>query len=158
MTESEHYRADAASLAPGTAVLLPLAFLLHFAEEWFGGFPAWTLTAVGKELSTERFVLVGAVGFLLFSIGTLAAVRHPPMAWFGASLAALVGLNGVVHTLFTVGLVQYSPGTITGLLVFVPLSVVVLRKSAVRLSGGVLAVSILFGVLLHGFASFLAFL
>jgi hypothetical protein len=158
MTESAHYKADATPAAPRATVLLPIALLLHVVEEWFGGFPAWTLIAVGKELSPERFVLISAVGFLLFAVGTLAAVRSPQMAWFGVSLAALVGLNGALHTLLTLILGQYSPGTVTGLLVYIPLSAVVLRSSSARLSGGIFASSVLFGVLLHGLASFLAFL
>lgn len=149
---------DGQPAAPRAALLLPIAFVLHFAEEWFGGFSAWTLIALGTEVTPERFLLINGVALPLFGIGTLAALRFPRMAWFAASLAALFGLNGVVHTLATLGLGLYSPGTVTGLLLFIPLSVIVLRSSAARLSGAVFAGSILFGVLLHGLATFLALL
>ena len=143
--------------APRAAILLPIAFPLHFAEEWFGGISAWTLTALGNEVSPERFLLINVPAFLLFVIGTLAAFHNPRMAWFVASLAALFGLNGVVHTLATLGLGQYSPGTVTGLLLYIPLSVIVLRSSAARLSRATFVRSVLLGVLLHGLVSFLAF-
>ena len=149
---------DGPYVAPHATILLLIAFLLHLVEEWFGGFPAWASDALGTELSPERFVLINVFGFLLFGIGTLAAIRNPSMAWFGASFAALVGLNGVLHTVATLGFGSYSPGTVTGLLLYIPLSVIVLRSSVARLPRAIFASSVLFGVLLHGLASYLAFL
>lgn len=144
--------------APRAALLLPIAYLLHLAEEWYGGFGAWTLAVLGKEVSPDRFVIINASAFLVFAVGTLAAVYSPRVAWLGTSFAALFGLNGVLHTLATLGFGVYSPGTFTGLLLYVPLSAVVLRSSSARLSGAVFAGSVVLGVLLHGLVAFLAFL
>lgn len=142
--------------APRVALLLPIAYLLHVAEEWFGGFSAWTQFAVGREVSPERFLLINGIALPLIVIGTLAAVYSADMAWFAVALAALFGLNGVLHTLATLGLGRYSPGTVTGLLLFIPLSIVVLRSSAVRLPRATFAGAVVFGVLLHGFVTFVA--
>ena len=149
---------DSHSAAPRAALLLPVAFLLHLAEEWFGGISAWTLIALGNEISPERFVLINGIALPIFVAGTVAAYYYPRMAWFSASFAALLGLNGVMHSLATLGLGLYSPGTVTGLLLYVPLSAIVLRASATQLSGTTLASSILFGVVIHGLISFLAFI
>lgn len=149
---------DGPSGPPRAAILLPPAFLLHLVEEWLGGFPAWTLIALGNEVSPERFVLLNATALLLFGIGTLAAFHCARMAWFAASLAALVGLNGVLHTLATLGLGYYSPGTVTGVLLYLPLSAIVLRSSAALLPRAVFAGSVVFGVLLHGIAALLAYI
>jgi hypothetical protein len=149
---------DGPSAAPRAAILLPIAYLAHLAEEWFGGISEWTLIALGNEISPERFVLINATAFPLFAIGTLTAFHYPRMAWFGASFAALLGLNGALHTLATLGLGHYSPGTVTGMLLSIPLSAIVLRSAAARLSGATFARSVLFGVLLHGLVAFLAFL
>ena len=148
---------DRASAAPRAILLLPVAFLLHLAEEWFGGISAWTLVALGSEIRPERFALINGIAFPIFAIGTLAAYRHARMAWFGVTFAALLGLNAVLHTLATLGFGQYSPGTVTGLLLYVPLSAIVLRSSAARLSRPVFVKAVLFGVLLHGLVSFFAF-
>lgn len=150
-----HYRQ---SVAPRTVLLLPVAYLLHFAEEWYGGISAWTLAALGNEISPERFLLINGIAFPVFVIGTLAALRYPRMTWFGATLAAMFALNAVLHTLATLGLGLYSPGTVTGLLLYMPLSFFVLRSSTARLSQAVFAGSVLLAVLLHGLISYLAFL
>jgi len=144
--------------APRVAILLPIAFMLHFAEEWFGGLSAWTLDALGNDISTERLVLINAIAFPVFVFGTLAAIHYPRMAWFATSFAALLGLNGVLHALATLGLASYSPGTITGIVLFIPLSVIVLRLSFVRLSGRIFTGAVIFGFLIHGLVTFLAFL
>ncbi len=146
------------SSVPRMALLLPVAFLLHLAEEWFGGISAWTLIALGNEISPERFVLINGIAFPIFVAGSVAAYYFPRMAWFSAFFAAMLGLNGVLHTLATLGLGLYSPGTVTGVLLYLPLSVVVLRASATQLSRSVFASSVLFGVLIHGLISFLAFI
>ena len=138
-------------------LLLPIAYMLHLTEEWFGGLPAWTLEALGREISPGRFLLINGIALPILVIGTMAAFYYPRWAWFTASFATLIGLNGVLHTLGTLGLGFYSPGTITGLLLYIPLSVIVLRSSATRLSGADFAAAVLFGVLLHGLVSFLAF-
>ena len=144
--------------ATRAALLLPIAFLLHLLEEWFGGFSEWTLVALGNEGSPERFMLINIIAFLFFAIGMLAAVHYPRMAWLATSFAALVGLNGMLHTLASLGLGLYSPGTVTGLLLYLPLSAIVLRSELTRLSGTIFTRAILFGVLLHGLVAYLAFL
>ena len=146
------------SAAPRAVLLLPVAFLFHLAEEWFGGISAWTLVALGNEISPERFVLINGIALPIFVIGALAAYRHTRMAWFAVTLAALFGLNALLHTLATLGLGRYSPGTVTGLLLYIPLSAIVLRASAARLSGAIFVKAVFFGVLIHGLISFLAFL
>lgn len=142
--------------APRAVVLLPIAYLLHLAEEWFGGFTDWTLTVPVYDVGPERFVLINAIGLAVFLFGTGAALRYPRMAWFAASLAALLGLNGALHAMATLGFGSYSPGTLTGLVLYIPLSAIVLRKSAGQLPRSVFAGSAVFGVILHGLVAILA--
>jgi hypothetical protein len=148
---------NAGGIAPRTTLLLPGAFLLHLGEEWIGGFSAWTELTLGNEVSPERFLLINTVAFLAFAVGTLAGLRYPRMAWFGVAFAALVGLNGALHAAATLGFARYSPGTITGLLLYIPLSAIVLRASAARLSRPVFARSVGGGLAMHGAIALLAF-
>jgi hypothetical protein len=141
---------------PRVALLLPIVLVLHQAEEWFGGFPEWTRLALGDGVEPGQFLLINSVGFLLITFWTLAAFRVPEMAWIVVSFAALLGLNGVLHAFASVLVGHYSPGTATGLLLSLPLSVAVLRSSAsviprIQFFGAILA-----GFLLHGVVTFLA--
>ncbi len=144
---------DTPPAAPRAVILLPIAALLHIAEEWFGGFPAWASIILGSEISPERFLLINAVGFALFVVGTLAARLSPHMAWCAVSLASLVGLNAVLHGLASLVAGSYSPGTVTGLLLYIPLSAFLLRSFAGRLSKAVFVGSVLFGILVHALAT-----
>jgi hypothetical protein len=51
--------------------------------------------------------------------------------------------------LATLGFGRYSPGAITGLLLYLPLSAIVLRSLASRLPHVVLVRAVLFGFVLH---------
>lgn len=140
---------ERAAAAPRIALLLPAALLLHQLEEWFAGFPAWTDAVLGNGVSPERFVVINAAGLLLITAGTWAAWREPAAAWLAVAFATLLGVNGVLHALATLGWGRYSPGTVSGLLVSLPLAVAVLVSSARRLSGSALGGGILFGLLIH---------
>ena len=148
---------DARTAAPRIVAALPVAFAVHLAEEWWGGFGAWTGAVLGNEVATGRFLWINGVAFVCFVAGTVAALRFRAMAWFGVALGVLFGLNGVLHALATVYWGVYSPGTISGLALHVPLGVVVLRRSARRLSTAELAWAIPAGVVAHGVVAWLAF-
>lgn len=141
---------------PRIVLLLPVAVLLHQLEEWFGGFVPWMNDVLGLGVTPERFLQINAIGLLLFTAGALAAAVSPRAAWIAASIASLMALNAVVHALLTVGYGVYSPGTVTGLVIYLPLSVAALRALAKLLSGPALAGSVLLGALLHGLATLAA--
>ncbi len=144
------------SLPPRVAWLLPIVLLLHQAEEWFGGFPEWTSLALGRGVEPESFLLINAVGFLLITFWTVVAFRDRRGAWIVVSFAALMGLNAVLHALATVLVGRYSPGTATGLLLSLPLSIAVLRSSADGLPRRHFVVAAMAGVLLHAIVTFVA--
>lgn len=142
--------------APRVALLLPVAVFLHQLEEWFGGFVGWVDQTVGLDLGPERFLTVNAVGLVAFTAGILAAVSFPGAAWFAGSLATLMVVNGVAHLVGSLVYGTYSPGVATGLLLFVPLGLVVLRRLARRLPKPVFVAAIIGGVLFHAFATLAA--
>jgi len=151
-----HSAPDRPPAAPRAVILLPVVLLLHQAEEWFWGFPAWSATILGSEISPERFLSINALGLVIFVVGALAAFLSPHLAWVGVSLAALVGLNGVLHGVLSLVAGSYSPGTVTGVLLYIPLSAILLRSSARLLPRTVFAGAVVLGVLLHILATFSA--
>ncbi len=147
---------DRSSFPPRVAILLPLVLLLHQVEEWFAGFPEWTRYALGNGVTDERFLVINAAGLVLFTIWTLAAFREPRLAWIVVSLAALLGLNGILHAALSIVGGRYSPGTVTGLLFSLPFSIVVLRAAFKNLPKGLVLLAIAAGVLFHGLVTLLA--
>lgn len=137
-------------------MLLPIAVLAHQLEEWFGGFLPWVESYLGASIGPDQFLAVNAVGLVLFTGATLAAVRFSGAAWMAAAIAALVGLNGVMHVAGSLLSGRYSAGAVTGLVLFIPLGAAVLRSSADRMSKPVLAASVVAGVLFHALATYVA--
>jgi len=144
-------------LAPRFAiVLLPVVFLAHLAEEWFGGFLAWTPRVLGYEIGLTRFVMINAIGFAIFAAGTLLSMRVGRFSWMAVSIAALLGLNGVLHFLATIGFATYSPGVVTGLVFYLPLSTIVLRSASKRMPRPGFSKAVLIGVVAHAFVTIAA--
>lgn len=143
-------------LAPRVALLLPVVLVLHVAEEWLGGFPAWTGRVLDGGVSPERFVVINTFGVILLTTGTVVASSTAGVAWFVVSFASLLVLNGVLHSLATLGWGLYSPGTITGLLLSIPIGLAVLRASWPRLPTPVFVGAALFGVVIHGVVTLIA--
>lgn len=136
---------------------LIIAYLIHLAEEWFCDFPAWSRVIRGAGVSSEEFIAINSVALLLFVGLAVATRRRPEMAWFPATLATILALNGVLHTLATLRYDVYSPGTATGMLISFPLGLLVLRAMSARLSAVAFAGCLAAGVLAHVFITFIAF-
>lgn len=142
--------------APRAAAWLPLAYLLHLVEEWFGGFTEWTRLTPIYDVSVDRFIVINAVAFACVSIATLVAFRIPRTSWICVSLAALFGLNGALHVLATIAWGYYSPGMVTGAFLYVPLAARILRSASPQYSRGAYIGVILFGVFLHAVVAVIA--
>jgi hypothetical protein len=121
-----HYR-DAALLW-----LLPPAFAAHVAEELIAGegFRRWISRIGGGTLSLRSFLTINAIGFLVFIAGVVLATRREAAGWVAVSLATLVSVNAVLHALGTAVTGTYSPGLITGLVLYVPIGSLILLRAA----------------------------
>lgn len=139
-------------------MLLPVAFGAHIAEEWLGGFSAWTATALGREVSIERFLIINAVAFPIVTGCVIASLRSASTAWLAASVATLLGLNGVLHTLATPAFGRYSPGAVTGLLLYIPLAGIVLRSLSSQLPTSTFSRAVMIGIFAHACVAVFAFM
>lgn len=107
---------------PWWLLLLPFVFLLHIAEEHWAdeGFVAWTGRLFSSPISTARFVAINAVSWTVFACLALLAVLQARLAWLAAMLATMLLFNGFLHALGTVVTAAYSPGVVTGLMLYPP--------------------------------------
>jgi hypothetical protein len=139
------------------AAWLIAAYLIHLGEEWFMGFPEWSRVIRGAGVSSYDFVAINSAALILFLILALVTRQCKDMAWFPATLATIFSLNGVLHALATLRYDGYSPGTVTGMLIFFPLGLLVLHEMRRHLSLAAFSGCLALGVLAHVFITFVAF-
>jgi len=127
------------------------AAALHVIEEYGypGGFLDWMRRSTPKfaSLITVRFaVIVNGLFLLLCAIAAIVATRN---LVFSLSVAGLLFFNSLIHLAGAVKAKRYAPGVISGILLYLPLSLYAFYLSARsgQLSLPGIAVSGLLGVL-----------
>lgn len=104
-------------------LLAPAAYLLHILEE-APGFVVWTRlypTLFSNTLSTTVFVVTNAVYMSLVVVSVLLCARRAAVT-LGLAVIAFLFSNAVFHIGFTILSGIYSPGTVTAVVLYVPLS------------------------------------
>jgi Protein of unknown function with HXXEE motif len=105
--------------------LLPAA-ALHILEEfvWPGGFAPWYRPwrpKLAASMTPAFFILVNAVLLALCATaGIFSASPRGVALWL--TVAALTAANGTFHVYGSISSHSYSPGTITGVLLYLPLA------------------------------------
>ncbi|MCG6963951.1 MAG: HXXEE domain-containing protein [Acidobacteria bacterium] len=100
---------------------------LHMVEEFVspGHFPQWYKhykPGITKSITTGFLAIInGLLLFLCYDVGTLGRSRLGVALWL--CVMALLAANGFWHLRGTVRTRSYSPGVLTGSLVYLPLAV-----------------------------------
>ena len=115
--------------------MFPPTYVLHLAEEYFaaGGFPLWVERALGLAFTTAEFVAWNAFALMLMCVAAWLVSRDAKFRFLEIALAVAVLGNVAAHVIGSVVTGTYSPGLITGLIVWSPLGSRRLR-SARRIS------------------------
>jgi hypothetical protein len=129
-------------------LLLPLGFLLHIGEEWWGGFEDW-MAAVEMPVSTTRFIVLNSIVWPLFAVLTVVAIRRPARWWFVTTFATVVAINTVFHALGSLATWTYSPGLITALCLYLPVGGYALADGSRRLPSAAFGRAVLLGFAIH---------
>ncbi|MGD9140208.1 MAG: HXXEE domain-containing protein [bacterium] len=131
--------------------LFPATYFVHIVEEIHAGeaFPAWISGLSGVEVTKSAFLTTNAVvlaGMLLLS--GLVALRAS-LSWLVAVLGATVVLNGLLHVTVSIFTGSYSPGAVSGLLLWLPLGGLAMWRARSWLAPRVWLAAVLGGVALH---------
>lgn len=135
--------------------LFPATYLFHIAEELWGGegFPEWVSRFAAVTLTREEFLRIN-VGFWVAMTAAVFIVRRAASAdWIVATLATLVTVNGFLHLAGSAVTGTYSPGLVTGVLLWVPLGIFALKSLRARLGLGTFWPACLGGLGLQAMAS-----
>ena len=137
--------------------LLPASYALHILEEWFGGFPEWVGTVVGSPLPTNAFIVINAVALTAMILATRAVTRREANGWMGVAIATILFVNAGAHVIGTLVTRSYSPGLFTGVVLYLPLSQLVLFRAWSQAEGAAFRQGVLAGLALHVLVLALAF-
>lgn len=135
--------------------LFPATYVLHIVEEYRGGFYVWLSRVAGVDLSREDFLAINAAALVVMT-GGIALAWAGVAPWLVAAFATIVTVNGLLHLGGSLLTQSYSPGVITGTLLWLPLGIYTLGRARRDLSRRQLAAGVSAGVLLHGLVSLIA--
>src|SRR5262249_20448762 len=130
-------------------LLFPLTYLLHIVEEYFGGVPAWSSRYLGFRMSVPGFLAINEFAWLGIAGAAIRATVAAPAPWPRIPLATVTAVNGSAHLVMSGVTRTYSPGAVSGTLLWLPLGVVTLVRSYRSVSGGVFWGGVALGVALH---------
>lgn len=118
------------------AYIAPLIFVVHVVEE-APTFVVWFNRHVEPDITTPLFLSVNLFALLITTAVAVALARSDEslvagvaLAWFGFLFLA----NGAFHVVATVVDREYCPGTVSGLLLYLPYFALVFAR-AVRGGG-----------------------
>ncbi|HEX9918450.1 MAG TPA: HXXEE domain-containing protein, partial [Pyrinomonadaceae bacterium] len=122
----------AAAARPGASVwaaasrgwLYPATYAIHLLEELWGGegFTAWLARVAGVQLSTHKFLVWNALALALTALGVWLAARYRRLRWLPLAYAVAFLLNALSHLAASLYTNSYSPGLVSGLLLWLPLA------------------------------------
>jgi hypothetical protein len=111
--------------------LLLAAAILHVVEEWVwpGGFLSWFRDFAGFAEGLSQRLAVG-VNMAFLALMLAAALLADTNPRFSLSAASLCFTNGLLHVVGTARTNRYSPGLVTGALLYLPLAVAAYAAAA----------------------------
>lgn len=130
-------------------ILVLITYALHILEEYTFGFPAWATAHTGLAFTADVFLRLNATFFLVMTACVLAGILFTPGQWLVLPLGTAVLINGTVHLVASLLTLSYSPGLLTGTLLWIPLGLRIIRASRHRWPPARVRAGILLGAGLH---------
>jgi hypothetical protein len=118
-----HYR------DPALIWLLVCAYAAHVIEEYLAGFPQWIAVIAGRSMPTTVFVGINATAFVGMVLAARAAIRSEALGWLAVALATVLFINALAHLGASLVTGSYSPGLVTGVVLYVPIAQLVLLRA-----------------------------
>lgn len=143
---------EAAMLSGGWLWLFPAAYAVHIAEEGLAGehFYHWIRRVIGREMSARTFTGLN----LAYWSAMIAAVRRArgrdDAGWIVPMLGTITAVNGIGHLVGSVVTRSYSPGLVSGSVVWIPLGLFAVMRARRFLPRAVWRRSIAAGAAVNG--------
>jgi hypothetical protein len=109
-------------------LLFPATYLAHIAEEYWGGFPARFAELTGLAAPDAAFLGANALFWVLMAAAAVLVLRRPSRAPLVVVIATVVTVNATLHVGGSLLTASYSPGVVSGVLLWLPLGVMALVR------------------------------
>lgn len=90
-------------------------------------------------------------------VGVALTLKTASYRWLLLGYGTVVLINGLVHGVASIVTVSYSPGLISGLLLFIPLGAITLHRGWTRVNRRTVLAGVIVGVVMHAVVVLLAF-
>ncbi len=130
-------------------LLFPATYLAHIAEEHWGGFTARAAELTGLAIPEAAFLAGNGFFWVLMSVAMALVLRRPSRAALVIAVATVVTINAALHVGGSVLSAGYSPGLLTGVLLWLPLGVGALVRGYRLLPKRRFRIGVLIGVAAH---------
>lgn len=137
--------------------LYPLTYAAHVGEEYWGDFPAWWSRVVGVRMTAGDFLAWNGMALLLMVGSVLWLWRDRRLRWLPLSFGTAFLANTLTHLAASLLTASYSPGLVTGLLLWLPLGAWTLARGRAELSRRSFRAGLLVGLGLHACVTLVAF-
>lgn len=131
--------------------LYPATYAFHILEELWGGegFTAWLARVAGVELAARQFLGWNALALLLMALGVWLTLRYRHLRWLLLAYAVAFLLNALSHLAASLYTLSYSPGLLSGLLLWLPLGAFALLRFRQTISRRGRRAGLIVGLLMH---------
>lgn len=131
--------------------LFPVTYLIHALEEYWGGegFYRWVARVIGGGMTAGQFVSINSFALLMMVAGIMIFRRTPSVRWLTITFATIVFINGVAHLAGSLLTNTYSPGLVSGLLLWIPLGAATFYRARGRVTRRSLMAGVLVGAMIH---------
>lgn len=137
--------------------LFPASYACHLVEEWVGGFPEWVSLIAGSAVPRGAFIAINIVAFLVMVLAVRATIRREANGWMAIAIATVLFVNGIAHGVASVVTQTYSPGLITGVVLYLPLGQLALLRAWVQAPPGLFGRGVLTGLAVHALVVLVAY-
>jgi hypothetical protein len=103
--------------------ILPVSYIVHLAEEVWGGegYAAWISRLSGSTFPRSTLLLLNLLLVVGMVAVILAAFRRGALHWAVVALGTAVLGNSLLHLGASLATRTYSPGLLTGILLWLPI-------------------------------------
>lgn len=139
----------------------PLSYALHVSEEAWAGetFPVWASRLSGASFTRQEFLVLNGAAFAAMCVAAAVAAQSSPARRIVVpALGTIVGGNGALHLIASLWSDTYSPGVISGALLWLPLGAWTLRWAFRMLPGRHVWAGCALGAVAHAAVSAIALL